>query len=154
MAVSSALHRLLRVRAVEEEQRRLALESALSQSQALASALNAAWLRMRQGKALLAQERDAIEIADRAAALVEIDAARRRAAALRPRIAAAEATASRARQDYLAKRLERRQVETLIEEARAQEAIESLRRSQQSTDERFASRRHIEKAEQTREAKA
>ena len=67
-----------------------------------------------------------IEIADRAAALVEIDAARRRAAALRPRSAAAEATASRARQDYLAKRLERRQVETLIEEARAQEAIESL----------------------------
>lgn len=154
MAISPALHRLARVRAVEEEQRRLALESALSQLHVLQAALEAAQLRMRRGKALLAEVRNPIDVADRAAALLEIDAAGRRAAVLRPRIGAAEEAVIRARQDYLAKRLERRQVETLIEEARAGEAIESLRRSQQSTDEGFASRRHTRKAEKARDTKA
>jgi hypothetical protein len=154
MAVSSALLRLLRVRALEEEQRRLALDSALSQLHALESALDAAQIRMRQGKALLAGAGSCIEIWDRSAALVEMDAARRRSAALRPRIAAAEEYAHRARQEFLVKRLERRQVETLVEEARTREAVDDLRRTQRFTDETFASRRHIRKAETAREGKA
>lgn len=142
MAISSALLRLLRVRVIEEEQRRLSLESALSQLHALEDALVAAQLRKRQGEVFLARDSNSIEITDRTAALVEIDAARRRAAALHPRIAAAQEVANRERQEFLAKRLERRQVETLIEEARAQESVESGRRSQQFSDENFASRCH------------
>jgi hypothetical protein len=147
MAVSPALVRLLRVRAIEEEQQRLILEAAFSQLHALEAALAAARLRMRQGQALLAQDRASIEIIDRTAALVEIDAARRRAAALRPRIAAAQESANRARQEYLAKRIERRQVQTLIEEARARDAAESLRRTQQLADENFATRRRSRQRE-------
>ncbi len=153
MAISSALVRLLRVRVLEEEQQRLSLEFALSQLHALESALAAAHLRLHKGKALLAEDRNSIEIADRAAALVEIDAAQRRAAAVRPRIAAAAETVNHARQRYLAKRLERRQVQTLIEEAQAQETVESLRRLQQSADENFASRRYRRRSETVRDGK-
>ena len=142
MAISSALLRLLRVRVLEEEQQHLALESALSQLHALEAALGASLLRRRQGEALLALGRESIEPTDRAAAMIEIDAARRRATALRPRIAASQEEANCARQEYLAKRVERRQVQTLIDEARAAESLEASRRSQQFADENFATRRH------------
>ena len=135
MPVSPTLHRLLSVRTIEEEHLRRSLDSALSDLHALERALAASHERKRAGETLLARSLGSTEIADRAAAQVEVEAALGRSAALRPRIAAAQIAATRARHDYLAKRLERRQAETLVEEAQAQQALESDRRSQQTLDE-------------------
>ena len=146
MSLSPALRRLLRVREMEEEQRRLALETALSELKALQNALAASRERARVGKALLAGS-VAAGITDRAAAEVEMEAAARCSAALAPRIAAAELAAVGARESYLDKRRERRQAETLIEEARARDEAESDRRSQQGTDDAFAARRQRSSSE-------
>jgi hypothetical protein len=152
MSVSRALRRLLQVRDMEEEQQRQALQSALSELHALEHALTAARDRERTGNRLLVTSFQSSEIADRTAAQVEVETAARHAAVLAPRIAAAEMVASRARQDYLDKRLERRQAQTLIEEAEAQDAIESGRRDQQSLDDTFGTLRHRqEHQEQKRE---
>jgi len=146
MPVSPALCRLLRVREIEEEQHRFALDTALSQLNALQTAFAASRERARVGKVLLAGS-FAAGITDRAAAEVEIEAAARRSAALAPRIAAAELAAVRARESYLDKRRERRQVETLIEEARVREEAESDRRSQQGIDDAFVARRQRNNSE-------
>jgi flagellar biosynthesis chaperone FliJ len=145
MPVSSALRRLLRVRDVEEEQQRLALESALSELHALEHALSAAHARQHGGRRLLALSVCEGGVADRTAALVEGQAAARCAAALTPRIDVAENNVLRARQAYLDKRTERRQAQTLIEEAEARDAAEAGRHNQQTLDETYGARRHRRK---------
>ena len=57
------------------------------------------------------------------------------------RIAEVARQAAARREAFLAKRVERQQVQTLIEEAQAAEAAEAGRREQQSTDEWFLGRR-------------
>lgn len=141
MPVSRALRRLLHVRAMEEEQYRQTLDSALGELRALQHALNAAHARKRTGRNLLAASLQG-EIADRTAAQVEMQTAIRCADLLVPRIASAESVVFRARQEYLDKRLERRQAQTLIEEGEAQDATESGRRAQQSLDETFGTLHH------------
>ena len=146
MPVSAALRRLLRVRDLEEEQHRLALESALSDLHALEHALVLARAAERRGRARLASSAPASDPADRIAARVEFSSATRRTAALVPRIAAAEQEVSRLRRQYLLKRTERRQAEALIREREALDAIEADRRAQQGLDNWIASRAHRDKS--------
>jgi len=141
MPVSNPLRRLLHVRKMEEEQRRLDLEAALGELHALEHGLAAARAREHRARRLL-NESAGGEIADRAAALLEGRAAARIAAVLRPRIAAAESAVGRTRQAFLDKRIERRQAETLIQEAEARDAAQAGRRSQQTLDERFGAQLH------------
>lgn len=142
--------RLFCVREIEEEQRRAVLESALGELQALEVALAAGHLRKRDGEALLARSIGSSEFADRMAAQIEVAAARRRIAAIAPRLAAAEIAAAGARQEYLAKRLERRQAQTLIEGAHNLHSLESGRRDQQTLDETYGSRIHRQRREADR----
>ncbi len=142
MSASKALQRLSRIRALEEEQRRASLESALGELDALKRARDSARQSERQGRARVGSSAVAGEIVDRQAALVEMETARRRARLLEPRIAAAEMEALRRRQELLAKRVERRQAGTLVEAAEAQEEIESSRRSQKAVDDWYAAGRH------------
>jgi hypothetical protein len=51
------------------------------------------------------------------------------------------------REEFLAKRVERRQAETLIKETEARDAIEAGRRSQQNLDDWFGNRMHRKDAE-------
>jgi hypothetical protein len=136
------MRRLLHVREMEEEQHRAALESALAELHSLEHALLAARARRLAGQYLLASSIGTPELIDRTAAIVEVQTASRRSSALVPRITAAERDASLLRQAYLEKRIERRQAYTLIEEAEAQQAIESSRSGQQSLDEAFGSSLH------------
>lgn len=145
MPVSAALRRLLRVRDLEEEQHRLALESALSDLHTLENALDLARSAERRGRTRLASSAPASDPADRIAARVEFSSAARHAAALAPRIAAAEQEVSRIRQQFILKRTERRQAEALIHEREALDAIEADRRTQQGLDNWIASRAHREK---------
>lgn len=145
MPVSNALRRLLHVRDIEEEQQRLALESALGELRALEHALAAAHAREHRGRRLLALSVSEGEVADRTAALVEGQSAARCATALTPRIAVVANNVLRARQVYLDKRIERRQAQTLIEESEARDAAEAGRHNQQTLDETYGEGRHRNK---------
>jgi hypothetical protein len=86
-------------------------------------------------------------LTDRLAGLEEIRSAGRHGVALAPRIADAELDVATLREEFLSKRVERRQAETLIEETEARDAIEAGRRSQQDLDDWFGNRRHRKDAE-------
>ncbi len=147
MGVSKALDRLLGIRELEEEQHRLALESALGELRDLERARDAAGAREREGRELVRGSAKSGELADREAGLVETATARRQAWVLAPRIAASQAESIRLRQEFLAKRVQRRQAETLIEEAAARDAGELNRRSQQNLDDWYGSHKHRERTE-------
>jgi hypothetical protein len=147
MAVSRTLRRLLHVRDVEEEQLRMALESAFGELRSLEQARVSFVSRERAGRQLLAASAHTIETADRTAALVEVRFAARCAESLVSRIVAAESIVMHARQAYLAKRIERLQAQTLIEEAQAQDAIESGRSIQRALDDTYGAARHREQSE-------
>jgi hypothetical protein len=147
MAISSALRQLKRIRELEEEQCRVALESAVAELRRLEQALEAGAEWDRRGRALVDSSAHSGQLTDRLAGMEESRAAGRLRKALLPRLANAELEVAALREDFLAKRVERRQAETLIEEAEARDAIEADRRSQQSLDDWHRSRRHREQAE-------
>jgi hypothetical protein len=147
MAVSRALRRLLHIRGIEEEQSRLALESALSELNRLERALASTAERDRRGRQLIGGSALTGELADRLAGLEEGCAAGRQRAALTPMIAEAELEVTALRREFLDRRVERRQAETLIREAEEQEAIEASRHGQQSLDDWYGNRLHREEVE-------
>jgi len=142
MAASRALRRLLRIRELEEEQSRLALESTLGELNRLQNAMRATIERERQGRRLVEASARTGELPDRLAGIEESHATDRLFAVLEPRIAAREEEVMARRQEFLIKRVERRQAETLIEAAEAEEALTAGRRGQQALDNWYASRQY------------
>jgi hypothetical protein len=140
VAVSRALRRLLRIRGLQEEQSRLALESALGELHRLEHALVATFERGRRGRSLVQSSIQTGELMDRLAGFEETRSAELHAAALEPRIDAMGAEVTERREEYLLKRVERRQAETLIQETEARDAIVDGRRGQQTLDAWYSSR--------------
>ncbi|MGO9319027.1 MAG: hypothetical protein ACLPXT_10945 [Terracidiphilus sp.] len=140
MAVSRALRRLLRIRKLQEEQSRLALESALGELHRLEHALTAAVERERRGRSLIQASAQTGELTDRLAGFEETRSAKLHAAALGPRINGMGEEVTDRREEFLLKRVERRQAETLIQETEAREAIVDGRRGQQALDDWYSSR--------------
>lgn len=140
MPVSKALKRLLRIRDLEQEQHRIALQSALSELRRLEIALGSATERERRGRGELVASVRAGEHEERHPAQVETEIGHSHALVLAPRIVRAEAETARRRQAFLLKRLEHCQAETLIRETEAADEIEELRRGQQRLDEWYLSR--------------
>ncbi len=130
MAQSQTLRRVQSIRYAEERQRRAQMESALADLRRLQDAFKFAFERMKQARALVASSVGSGEPIDRIAALQETTAVERRMKILPARIAAAETEVVSIRQEFLSKRIERRQVECLLDEARAREAAEINRKSQ------------------------
>jgi hypothetical protein len=95
----------------------------------------------RRGRRLVDASAHSGELPDRLAGIEETRAAVRLALVLAPRIEDTEQDVENLREDFLAKRVERRQAKTLVEEAGAQDALASERRSQQALDEWFCIRR-------------
>lgn len=143
MAVSRAMRRLLQVLEIQEEQSRAALESARAEFRQLEQALNGSVERERGGRRLVAASAVTGEITDRIAGMEESRTARRIAAALAPRIAEAELTLQTRQHDFLGKRIERRQTETLMAEAEILETTAAGRRTQRILDDWFLSRRNM-----------
>ncbi len=141
MAASRALRRLLRIRKLEEERSRVDLEVALAQLQILEDARKAATERGRMGRSLVAASARSGELTDRLAGLEETRCADHLVKTLAMRIETAERVVVQLRNSLLAKRVECRQVEILIEKADAHNAIEAGRRGQQGLDEWHRSRR-------------
>jgi hypothetical protein len=144
MAPSRSLRRLLRIRDLEEEQSRLALESALGELNRLENALKATVELERRGRRLIEASARTGELPDRLAGLEEAHTADRLFAVLGPRIEAKEEEIMARRAEFFSKRIERRQAETLIKESEAQEAIEAERRGQQAIDNWYGSRQYRE----------
>ena len=142
MPVSLALRRLLRIRELQEEQSRLALESSLSELHRLEHALAATFGRECRGRSLVQSGIQSGELMDRLAGFEETRSASIHAAALGPRIDEMGEEVTEQREEYLIKRVERRQAETLIQETEAQDAIDADRRGQQSIDDWYISRLH------------
>ena len=146
MAVSRALRRLLRVLHLEEEESRRALDSSLGELHRLEQSLRAAKNRDRTGRALVQSSAHTGELIDRVAGIEESRAARQRADGLRPNIDSAEQDVTARREEFLSKRVERRQAQTLVEEAEQRDAIVAGRRSQRSLDDWYLNRLHREAA--------
>ncbi len=142
MAVSRALRRLLHVLEIEEEQCRLALESALGELRNLERALTATAGQDRGGRELVVASAHSGELPDRLAGLEETHVAKRRASALGPRIVNAKLNTAGLQQEFLGKRVERRQAETLLQAAEARHAVEASRRGQRSLDDWYLNQLH------------
>jgi hypothetical protein len=140
MAVSRGLRRLLQLRQLEEEQCRVALESALSEFHRLERGLEAAGERGRRSRELVHQSVHSGELPDRIAGLEEGHAAIRQAIVIEAAIIKSRESAETLRESYQVARVDRRQVETLVSEAQIAEALDADRRSQQSLDDRYGSR--------------
>ncbi len=134
MPVSRALRRLLRVRQLEEEQHRLALETALADLRRLQESLARSQQRERLGRQLVTASCRTGEIADRVAGVEESRSALRQAGLLEKGIANASERVGELREVFLSTRVERRQAETVIEETETRDALEATRRSQQDLD--------------------
>lgn len=141
MPVSRALRRLLSVLELEQEQARGALELAIAGLRRLESARSSTLERERAGRRLVVASAGSGELVDRLAGLDEARTARRLSVFLRIRIANAHQEVVARQEAFLAKRVERRQAATLIEEAEARDAAVAGRREQQSTDEWFLERK-------------
>ena len=141
MSASHSLRRLHSIREAEERQRRNLMELAVAELRRLENALKNTFKRSRQARALLASGVRSGDPMDRIAALEEMRAAERLAQILTARIDVAQKQAAAIRQEFLAKRIERRQVETLLEAANAQEAIETNRKSQSALDDWHSAKR-------------
>lgn len=110
------------------------MESALAKLRILQNEWTAASKRMRQARVLIASSVQTGEQVDRIAALQEMTEAEHRREGLEEKIAATEAEVTSSRQEYLVKRIERRQVESLLDAERARLAVESNRKSQSMLD--------------------
>jgi hypothetical protein len=142
MAVSRALRRLLRLLQLEEEQCLGSVEFAAGTLMRLERALETAAECARDGRRLVIASARSGDLADRFAGLEETRSAARRAAALQLPIEEAEQKLAELREAYLAKRIERRQTETLVQHAAAKEAIEAGRRGQQALDDWYLNQVH------------
>jgi flagellar biosynthesis chaperone FliJ len=140
LRASHALRRLLHVREAEEEQSRLALERALAERARIEGALALTGVRERGGRALVTQSARTGELSDRLAGMEEARIAQQLNRILSERLSDDAVHVSEKRENYLASRIARRQVETLIEEATKMDNRRMSRRSQQDLDEWFRSR--------------
>lgn len=137
MPISSAVRRLLRIRELREEQSRSDLENALHEMQQLRSALDAARSEAARSRAAIRESLRCEKPVHRIAGLAEEEIAHRHAAALADQAQTAEERAAEQRELFLARRIERRQVESLVHHGLDEEAREDARRNQSSLDEWF-----------------
>lgn len=134
MKVSQTMSRLLRIRVLEEEQSRLALEAAEAELHRLQTALAAAQHGARRGREAVTRSVHNYDVYDRIAGIEQIRTADRAAGWItEQRSLQQEETADR-REAFLADRIERRQAESLLEVVKAQTALETEKRAQQALD--------------------
>jgi flagellar biosynthesis chaperone FliJ len=140
MAVSRAMRRLKQVRELEEELSQAALESAVGQLRRMEAALERVRERERAGRRQVTASAGTGDLVDRIAGLEETRAGGRHAEVLRPRIGEMEVVVAARRAEFLGRRMERRQVETLMRRTEAEDAVEGGRRAQRDLDDWFLSR--------------
>lgn len=134
MSVSRPISRLLQVRALEEERRRLELESSLKQLDKLEQRVLEEVQREKRSLRISIEGAAKGSQVNRIAGLVASRMARDQIGILKQQIGPAAVETEQKREAYLNTRLQRRQVEQIVETARRREAIEERRASQQEMD--------------------
>ena len=142
MAASSSLRRLRSIRQVEEEQLQAAMELAVAEMLRLKTALKETRERVMQARLLVVSGVQTGEFLDRIAGLEEVRAADRWAEVLKRRIDSAKNRVQKTRQEFLDKRIERRQAETVCEAMQARDTAEASRKSQLALDDWYRSQRN------------
>jgi hypothetical protein len=137
MAVSRAMRRLLRLLEMQEEKCLAEMEAALADLRKLKGALAAAQEQDRAGRRLVTASAVTGEMIDRLAGLEEGRDALRRTGALKPRFAEAQTIMNTRRAEFLSKRVERRQAETVVEQMQDADAADAGRREQRGLDDWF-----------------
>jgi flagellar biosynthesis chaperone FliJ len=148
--VSRGLRRLLQLRRLVEEECRVSLETAFAELHRLAHALEIAGERSRRGRLLIHLAVRTGEVPDRIAGIEEGRVALRHQVMLEAAIDTSREAAEVLREKYQGARVERRQVETLLQAAAAAEALDASRRSQQALDDWYGSR--LQRAEAAAES--
>ncbi len=134
MQPSDTLKQLLRIRELEEEQSKIALEGALAELHRVESALSAMTERAQIGRRVFGRGVEQCERVDRLAGLAESEAAQRNAAWLEVRRREAELAVAERRELFLSRQLQKRQVETLLDEAKRRIEADRSRREQVGLD--------------------
>lgn len=134
MPISLALRRLLRIRELEEEQSRIALETALGEMNRLKATLLGTAQRGQEARRLFASSLQSGNPTDRVACLHEMRATDNLAGALSRKLATAAPEMVRLRDRLLAKRIQRQQAESVIKECDARAKSEEERRNQRDLD--------------------
>jgi len=140
MANRRVLERLWRLRGLEEEQSRMALEACVAERNRAEETLADAGRSVARSRGEFVARLGDANTAARAGALLELERNRRYREALRPRLASAEAEVLAGREEFLLRRTGRRQVETLLEQEQQQKAQETARRAQQMLDDWYGRR--------------
>lgn len=138
---SSVIRRLLRIRALEEEQSRMVLEAAEAEVKRLQSALGSVRQSEHQGREILTRGVQDGEPTDRIAGVEQIRACEQAAAWIAGRTLQAEAEAGTQRSAFVEKRIQRRQAESLHDAAISQSLHRDEKRMQQMQDEWHLMRR-------------
>jgi flagellar biosynthesis chaperone FliJ len=123
MPISPALRKLLRIRELEEEQSRIALETALGEMNRLKRALAGTAQSGQAARRLFASGVQSGNLTDRVAGVQEM----RAADTAGPEVATL-------RERFLATRVQRRQAESLVNESKSRAELEEGRRSQRDLD--------------------
>jgi len=135
VARTDRLRNLFQLRQIEEENSASLLERASSELRRLDDTLTVTRVRETAGRSLVEESIRTGETQDRLAGFAEVNSAARVRTVVTRRKRQAEENLERIRQQYLAKRMESRQVETLLRAAAELEAHEQQRRSQSALDE-------------------
>jgi len=140
MAEKRVLHRLLRLRELEEELSRVQLEAAVADRDRVAEELAAAAERQALGRKGFVASLGDVDTAERTGGILSMEQARLQRGRIEPRLQAADAGIVRQREEFLSRRIGRRQVETLVEREEAEARTENNRRAQQMLDDWFGRR--------------
>jgi flagellar export protein FliJ len=147
MSISPALGQLLRIRKLEEEQSRIALETALGELNRLKAALVATAQGERAGRRLIASSVRSGILTDRIAGLQEMDLADKLETALTRKLAKTEPEVARLRERFLSTRVQRRQAESVIKENKDHAQLEEERRNQRNLDDLHRTRSERKRVE-------
>lgn len=144
MPVPRSMRRLVRILHMQEEQSRTVLESAVAALRLLEQAEEGTRTRSRAGRRLVAtsalESQIARQLVDRLAGLEEMLAASRMAAVLATPASDARQNVALRREEFLARRVERRQAEALVKNAEADQAAEAGRAGQRALDDWYLNR--------------
>ena len=132
---------MVRVRALEEEQSLAALEAAVSEVRRLEGVLDVAGARARIGRELVHRSAETGEALERVTGLAEERMAMQAARFLTEDLEEARELAEEARAQFLARRVEKRQAEALLDAALKNETARQARRLQQDVEDWDRARR-------------
>jgi flagellar biosynthesis chaperone FliJ len=147
MGARGSLQRLLHIRQTEEDHCQLAMEKAIAELQHLETLRIVVRKRVECARTLLVSSARSGDLVDRIAALEETSITGRVERTLADMIGRTKMDAEHKRQEFLAKRVARQQVETLVGRLLAEATAKVYRKDQSALDDWHRSRRFRSKSD-------